>query len=161
MRHSRAESYGACDRERDLTDQGRADAADTATWLAGRGVDPDLALVSSSRRTRATWEAVRTHATWTAEARFEDGLYAGGPDTVLDLIREVPDDVTGLLVVGHNPTVAYLAQLLDDGDGDPDAVLEMAGGYPTSAVAVLELAGSWSELEACSARLTGFHVGHG
>ena len=33
------------------------------------------------------------------------------------------DEAVGtLVVVGHNPTVGMLAQLLDDGEGPPDAV---------------------------------------
>ena len=63
------------------------------------------------------------------------------------------------MIVGHNPTMAMLAQLLDDGEGDAAAGERMAGGFPTSAVAVFELNGSWADLEA--ARLTAFHVGRG
>lgn len=169
MRHSKAESFGARDRDRDLTDQGRADATAVGAWLAGRGLSPDLALVSSATRTRSTWACVSDGAGWNGgeaggEAKFEDGLYAGGPDTVLDLIRELDEtgeEVTTLLVIGHNPTMAYLAQLLDDGDGDPDAAYQMATGYPTSAVAVFDVSDTWSDLEAGSGRLTGFHVGRG
>jgi len=64
-----------------------------------------------------------------------------------------------LVVVGHNPTIAYLAQLLDDGSGDDDAGREMAVGFPTGALAVFEVTGSWAELDLASARLVAFHVG--
>ena len=73
----------------------------------------------------------------------------------------VADAVSALVVVGHNPTMAYLAQLLDDGEGDPAVVGELAGGFPTSAVAVFEYDGSWADLAEGSAHLVAFHVGRG
>ena len=51
-------------------------------------------------------------------------VFAAGADTAFDLLREVDDEVTTLLVIGHNPTMAYIAELIDDGEGDADAVSE-------------------------------------
>jgi phosphohistidine phosphatase len=76
------------------------------------------------------------------------------------VLREVDETVGCAVIVGHNPTMALLAQLLDDGDGDAAAGQEMAtGGFPTTAVAVFEVPGPWAHLD--SARLTAFHVGRG
>ena len=83
------------------------------------------------------------------------------PETALDLIRLTPEEAGTLVVVGHNPTIAYLAQLLDDGDGDVAASNEMAMGYPTSAVTVMEYDGAWADLGAGTARVLAFHVGRG
>ena len=68
------------------------------------------------------------------EPRLSQVLYGAGPETALDLVRESPAEATALIVVGHNPTMAYLASLLDDGEGDPDVSSAMMSGYPTSAV---------------------------
>jgi phosphohistidine phosphatase len=62
-------------------------------------------------------------------------------------------------VIGHNPTVAYLAQMLDDGEGDPAASADMTSGYPTCALTVLRFEGTWSDLAMASASVTAFHVG--
>ena len=64
-----------------------------------------------------------------------------------------------LVVIGHNPTVAYLAQLLDDGEGDVVATNQMMIGYPTGAVTLLSYAGSWADLDEGTASVTAFHVG--
>ena len=64
-------------------------------------------------------------------------------------------------MIGHNPTMAYLAQLLDDGEGDVEAGNAMVTGFPTSAVAVFAFRGSWADLAPGSTRVTGFHVGRG
>jgi phosphohistidine phosphatase len=73
---------------------------------------------------------------------------------------EVPEDARTLLVIGHNPTIAVVAQLLDDGEGDQEAGQRMMEGYPTSALAVFEYDGEWSDLEPASARLSAFHSPH-
>ena len=74
-------------------------------------------------------------------------------------MRALDEECVCAVIVGHNPTMAVLAQLLDDGEGDVEAGNAMAAGFPTSAVAVFEVAGAWADLD--DARLTGFHVGRG
>jgi phosphohistidine phosphatase len=93
------------------------------------------------------------------EPSYSESLYTAGPETALDLIRETSEDVSSLVVIGHNPTMAYLAQLLDDGTGDEDAGREMAVGFPTGALARFEVPGTWRQLDLASARLVGYHVG--
>jgi phosphohistidine phosphatase len=159
MRHAKAESWGESDQGRTLEDRGREDAAAAGRWLAERGFVPDHALVSAAVRARETWEAVAAAAGWELEPVLDPGLYAAGPEAALDLIREVPAHTTDVIVVGHNPTVAYLAQLLADGSGDAEAGAAMAAGYPTSALTVLEFTGAWVELDMASASVVAFHVG--
>jgi phosphohistidine phosphatase len=149
MRHAKAEQEGPTDFDRPLADRGRRDAADAGAWLA------------AALRTRETWASVAEGADWDLDPDFDRGLYAADPETALDLVRLVDDDVRRLLVIGHNPTMAVLAQLLDDGEGDDEAATEMAAGYPTSAVAVFEYDGSWADLDEGTARLVAFHVGRG
>jgi phosphohistidine phosphatase len=161
VRHARAEHSAATDEERELLEQGREDAAEAGSWLAGRGIRPGHVLVSAAVRTRQTWEALAGAAGWGVEAEVDRGLYSAGPETALDLMRLTPEEAGTLVVVGHNPTIAYLAQLLDDGEGDPDASNEMATGYPAGAVTVMEYDGAWADLDAGTARVTHFHVGRG
>lgn len=160
MRHAKAEQDGATDAERRLAERGEADAHAAGAWLAAQGVEPDLALVSAAVRTQQTWEAVAAGAGWDADlATYDETLYAAGPETALDVVRGVDDAVRTLVVVGHNPTMAYVAQLLDDGEGDDDASSEMATGYPTSAMTVFEVEGDWSDLDEAGGRVLAFHVG--
>jgi phosphohistidine phosphatase len=159
MRHAKAEPGGETDHERELASRGWDEAVEAGRWLADTGVVPDSALVSSARRAAATWMALAEGGSFEAEATYSDSLYAAGPETALDLVRETPDEVSVLVVVGHNPTMAYLAQLLDDGTGDEDAARQMATGFPTGAVAHFEVAGAWADLDLASARLVAFHAG--
>ncbi len=160
MRHAKAETDGPTDAERRLAGRGEAEARAAGVWLAARGLQPESALVSAAVRTRQTWDAVAEGAGWDADlATYDESLYAAGPESALDLVRQVEDDVRTLVVIGHNPTMATLAQLLDDGEGDPEASAAMLGGYPTSAMTVLEVDGPWSDLDEAGGRVVAFHVG--
>ena len=118
-------------------------------------------MVSAAHRTVGTWESVAAGGGFDLEPYLSEVLYGAGPETALDLLREAPDDVTAVIVIGHNPTMASLASLIDDGDGDPAVTSEMLSGYPTSAVAVFEYDGAWSDLTEAGARLVAYHVGRG
>lgn len=159
MRHAKAEETGATDFDRRLAQRGHGDAAEAGRWLAARGLEPELALVSASVRTQETWESLASGAGWDLDAELVEGLYSAGTQTALDLLRQVDDGIISVLVVGHNPTMASLAAILDDGDGDEEAGNELALGYPTSAVTVFEYDGRWSELDEASASVVAFHVG--
>ena len=159
MRHAKAEQDGPTDFERPLASRGHRDASAAGAWLAAQGVSPDYALVSAALRTQQTWESVASGAGWSLSPDLDRGLYAAGPESALDLVRLVPDSANSLIVIGHNPTVAVLAQVLDDGTGDPSVGASMAGDFPTSAVAVYSYDGSWADLGEGTARLDAFHVG--
>jgi phosphohistidine phosphatase len=161
VRHAKAESYGTTDFERELAPRGRADAAAAGAWLAGQKVVADAALVSAATRTRQTWELLAGAAGWSAEATFDRALYGADEEAVLDLVAMTDEAVRTLVVLGHNPTIGMLAQLLDDGEGPPGAVDRLMQGYPTSATAVFELPGAWARIAMGRARLTLFHVGRG
>jgi phosphohistidine phosphatase len=161
IRHAKAEQAGATDFERRLAARGRADAAALGSWLAAEGLVADHALVSAAHRTRETWSALAEAAGWELSADYDQGLYAAGPETALDILRGAPDEARTLVLVGHNPTVASLAQLLDDGEGDDDAASAMAMGYPTSAATVLAYDGPWADLGEQCARVLAFHVARG
>jgi phosphohistidine phosphatase len=161
MRHAKAEQAGPTDFERPLAARGHRDAEEAGAWLSAQDVRPSHALVSAALRTQQTWEAVASGAGWSLDADLDRGLYAAGPETALDLVRLVPDHVESLVVIGHNPTIGTLAQVLDDGTGDAGVAAEMAGDFPTSAVAVFSYDGRWADLAEGTARLEAFHVGRG
>lgn len=161
MRHAKAEGFAAVDHTRPLTDRGRRDAVEAGLWLAGQGIEPDHVFVSSAARTLGTWEALGRGLRSAAEVVVDDGLYSASPEYVLELIASAPVDASTVLVVGHNPTVAYVAHVLDDGEPDEDAFREMSEGYPTAALTVLEVSGDWADLAEGGAHIAAFHVGAG
>ncbi len=159
VRHAKAEGHGPTDFERELSTRGREDAAAAGAWLAEQGVTADHALVSAATRTRQTWELLAEAAGWSVAATFDRALYGADEDGMLDLAAMTDEAVGTLVVVGHNPTVGMLAQLLDDGEGPTEAVDRLMRGYPTSATSVFELPATWDRIAMGRARLTLFHGG--
>lgn len=159
MRHAQAETVAPSDHERPLAHRGVVAAGEAGEWLRGRGIVPDHALVSAAQRTRETWDAAAAAAGWELEPEVEPALYAAGADSVMDLLRSIPADARCVVVVGHNPTVSYVAQLMTDGQGDAAALDEMARGFPPGASALFEVTEEWSSLAFGDGRLVGFHIG--
>ena len=161
MRHAKAEPVAATDHARRLVDRGRRDAEEAGRWARAEAVLPDQAFVSTAARAHETWSAFRLGAELALEAELDGGLYSAGPDSALEVLRTAPETASTVMVVGHNPTMAHLVHLLDDGRADPGAFAEVSAGFPTAAVAVLEVSGAWADLEMAAARIVAFHVGTG
>ncbi|MFT4264447.1 MAG: histidine phosphatase family protein [Nocardioides sp.] len=155
VRHAKAEQFGPSDHERPLAARGRADAAAAGRWLAAAGIVPDEVLVSTALRTRETFAAIADAAGWEVEPWIDTTLYSAGVDTVLELLHAVSEETRTAVVVGHNPTVSMVAQLLDDGSGVP------LGELATGAVAVFAYDGAWADLDVGSATLRAFEAPRG
>lgn len=160
VRHAKAEATGPTDHERTLADAGRVAAAELGRWLADAGLAPDHALVSDAARTLETWGELADAAGWDTDPEVSSALYDASPDAALDLLRESPADAGTVVVVGHNPTMGYLAEILDDGDGDDDAITALVTrGFPTGAAVVLDVGCEWADLAESGATVRAFHVG--
>ncbi|ANS78591.1 Phosphohistidine phosphatase SixA [Serinicoccus hydrothermalis] len=163
VRHAKAEPTApgpGGDHERRLEPRGRRDATVLGQTLREVGLAPDLAVVSTGVRAVQTLEAMLEEGgveTWPARR-----VYDGGVDGVLEAVREVPDHVDILWVVGHEPVMSTTAWELADEEarGIPPVLREeMSGGMPTATAAVLELDLPWSEVALGCARLVGRHTG--
>jgi phosphohistidine phosphatase len=158
IRHSKTED-GTIDVQRALTSRGRADAAAVGRLLGAAGVRPDLAVVSPASRARQTWELAQAVLAEPVEVVVDERIYQNEVGVLRQVVAETGADVGCLVLVGHNPSVAEFAQLLDDEQGDPDARDRLRTGYPTSGVAIFEVAGGWDALTPHSATLRSLDVG--
>jgi phosphohistidine phosphatase len=145
LRHAKAEPHHPDDHSRVLAARGRTDAAAAREWLCSKGILPERVLVSTSSRTRETWELA---SVGTVKPIFEERLYEAGTEDLLEVLRETPEDTGTVVLVGHNPSIELLAWQLDDSE---DARDQTNRGLPTAAIAVFEVAG-WGEL--ATGRLT-------
>lgn len=161
MRHAKAEPFASTDHARELTERGRRDALEAGRFLARESLVPDHAVVSSAVRAVQTWEAVCKGMEAVPEARVDDAVFTGSPDVVLEALRVVPEQSATLMFVGHNPTTAYLAHLLDDGNGEPGATQRLLQGFPAGALVAFEVEAPWGDLGEESARLVLYHAAVG
>ena len=154
MRHAKAEKHAGTDHERPLSSRGRRDAHAAGRLLAGRGDLPELVLVSTSQRTRDTWDAVRSGMATDAEAWFDRSLYDAGARAVVELLGAVEPTVSSVLVIGHNPTVSTVAAALSDGEAEPALEDAVADGLATAALACYDVPVDWVDVNARRLRLT-------
>jgi phosphohistidine phosphatase len=156
LRHAKAVPFaGDGDHDRALAERGREDARRLGAYLAREHLLPDFAAVSDARRARETWEAVSADFP-AVPMRVEPRIYEAPVETLLDLLRQSPDDKRALIAVGHNPGFAELATALI-GFGDRYAAARLRDKFPTCGLAVLDLhVDSWSQAMPGAARLDRF-----
>ena len=70
---------------------------------------PSLALVSTSVRTRQTWDLLVQGLGSVPSLRFDRRLYDAPAGRLASVIAETPDELAEILLIGHNPGLADLA----------------------------------------------------
>jgi phosphohistidine phosphatase len=161
VRHAKAVPDGVTDASRRLAPRGVRDARAAGRWLVEHGFIPDYVVVSPARRTVQTWEIVMSELGAAPTVATDDQIYDNTIESLLAVVHEAPEDADTIAIVGHNPSMQALANALDDGHGDPVARADIAGAYPTSGIAVLEVAVSWVELAPGGATVRAFAAPRG
>jgi phosphohistidine phosphatase len=114
-------------------------------------------VCSTALRARQTWElavaGLRVPAPDAApEVRLEPRVYEATVLGLLMLVREFDPDWQTVLLIGHNPGLAELTAGLMERPPEPPAT------FPTAAIAVLGLRGTWAEAGPEQARLLSFSL---
>jgi len=160
LRHAKADWPSVPDHERPLAERGRRDAPVAGRRLTDLGITFDLALVSSSVRTRETWKLVVGELSHRPRTVYEERLYDATLGDLLALLSETPEDVDNVLLVGHNPGMHALADALA-GEADDDLLTRLnRGSFPTAAVVVITFSGAWKSVEHGVGRLTDYWAPH-
>jgi phosphohistidine phosphatase len=152
VRHAKSDwTHAVPDEERPLAERGRRDAPATGRWLAEHVGNLDLVVCSPARRARETWRLASAELARKPPVRLDERVYAAGPGRLLTVLAGLPDEVASVVLVGHNPGLADLVELL-------------CGERPemkTSAIAVLRWTGDWVDAELVTATLDGFAIARG
>lgn len=149
MRHAKSSwsDPDLADSMRPLNDRGRENAVMMATMLAEWDLIPDLVFSSHARRCQETWEKISAALDATKVPVFiEDNLYLSGPDTMLSVLRDAPEDAGTVLMIGHQPVMSSFARMLSNGSTS-SACARAFKRFPTAAVAVFEPhADTWGDV---------------
>ena len=157
VRHAKA-ADGPVDTDRPLTERGARHAAAIGEWLTRADLVPDRVLVSPARRAVQTWEQASATLASGPIPIVDARIYDNTVEALLAAIRETPEGVRTLAVVGHNPSVSELAGDLDDGQGDPAAQQDLNAGFRTGGVAVFLLTTPFATIAPGAATLSAFTV---
>jgi phosphohistidine phosphatase len=155
LRHAKSDwsSSGVQDVARPLNNRGASAARLMGGYMARHSLMPQRVLCSPSRRTRETWAGVATQWPEEVEIIFDERLYAATPQVVLSIIRAQNDAKRSLLVIGHNPGLQEMAELLIAA-GDVELRERLREKFPTAALAVIDFAvNKWGRVHNRSGRL--------
>lgn len=103
IRHAKAEaaSPSGADADRPLSGLGRRDARVLADRLVDFDVMPDGLIASPAVRAVQTAEAFSKACS--LEVYTDDRIYEADEKRLLDVLRDVNDDFSAVMMVGHNP----------------------------------------------------------
>ena len=153
-------------RSREVTDGLEKAAARGMLRAVGMGDDdwvkPQIGVASSWNEITPCNLSLDRLAKAVKDARFDERIYNAGAASLIDLLREVPDSVNTVLLIGHAPGIPVLATALaQDGAGSTDAAERLSQGFPTCGLAVLGFEGRWAALAPEAAWLQEFVVPRG
>jgi phosphohistidine phosphatase len=158
LRHAKSawDNSSIADFERPLSNRGRKAAPLVGAYLARRGMVPGLVLSSSARRAAETLDLASTG--WQAKPAIRKlkSLYLAMPREMLRRVQAVGREFDCVMLVGHNPGIADLANWLCT-QGKAEQRASLARKFPTGAIAVLEFdVEDWAEVDAETGRLIDF-----
>lgn len=163
LRHAKSswDARDLPDRDRPLNARGRHAATLMRQAIRDLGLEPDVILVSTARRTRETLALLEPwDETPLLEAR--DSLYLAPSAILLDALHGVADTARSVMVVGHNPGLHELALSLSlvgqqaQTDVHQEPLRGLARGFPSGALAEFSIAVPWSRLSAGGGQLVRF-----
>lgn len=144
------------DHERPLAARGIIDAPMMGRAMTERGIDPELVLCSSARRTVDTLSLVLPELKVEPSVVYEDALYHASAAEMLQMLRDVRPGASRVMMVGHNPEIQRLALDLI-GSGPQHMRDHLMEKYPTGGLVVINFtAGLWSSVDINSGALNLF-----
>ncbi len=160
LRHAKSswDEPGVDDHDRSLAPRGRRAVKVISEYIRAHEIVPELVLCSSARRTRETLEAIGT----AGEVLIEDELYGATCSSIIERLRRVPEPMTSVMIIGHNPALQVLVLRLvgpprGASHGGAETELDqITRKFPTGALASLSFAADWSGLGPGCARLDAY-----
>lgn len=158
LRHAKSawDNPSVADFDRPLSNRGRKAAPVVGAYLARRGLVPGLVLTSSAKRAVETLDLMSAGWQTKPTVRKLKSLYLAMPREMLRRVQAVGKEPDSIMLVGHNPGIADLANwLCSHGKAEPRA--KLARKFPTGAVAVIEFdVEDWGEVDAETGTLVEF-----
>lgn len=142
VRHAKSDwSTGKADFNRPLNKRGRRDAPEMGRRLKTRSGIPELIVCSPAERARQTLELLDLGT----DAVFNENIYEASAGDLLETIHSLDDRYGSAMLIGHNPSMAWLASELTG---------EHLEHMPTCTIATIELdCDRWSDISLGPAKL--------
>ena len=105
LRHAKSSWHDETlpDFERPLNSRGRKAAELVGQFLVQEKIEPDLIVSSPAVRARETIEIVMGTAPLQTVVRFDERIYEASVGQLIEVVEQIEQDATTVLMVGHNP----------------------------------------------------------
>lgn len=151
VRHAKSswDDKNLADWERPLNKRGKQDAPLMGKRLAARGIMPDLLVTSHAKRARKTAEKIATEIGYPKDRIvIKEQIYSDGIGGIIKIFTHMDDEVSELMLIGHNPDLTILAS----GLANKDFV-----NIPTCGMVCLEFStSSWNKVSTDNCKLVFF-----
>jgi phosphohistidine phosphatase len=144
------------DIDRPLAPRGERASRRIAKYMRRKRIRPTLVLCSPSLRTRQTLEAIEPSLGKGCSIELVPQLYAASERELLERLQALPESVTSVMLIGHNPGLQNLALVLASRGADLPQLEEK---FPTGALATLVVhSENWPALSSGDAELVDYVV---
>jgi len=138
MRHGKSswKDPNLADNERPLKKRGRKDSARIGALLKDQKLVPDIIICSTAKRAKQTAKIIIDELNYEGHIEYLESLYMAEPEAIFQALQSLPD-VEAVMLIGHNPGLETLLQILSDG----------INSLPTAALAKVTLPiNEWRQL---------------
>ncbi|MCE1252602.1 MAG: histidine phosphatase family protein [Anaerolineae bacterium] len=140
MRHAKSswKDHNLEDIDRPLKKRGKKDAQIIGKIIVDKELVPQTIYCSPAKRSQRTAEVLLEELKQEIPVETVDKLYMAEVPVFYELIKSLPEDLERVMIIGHNPGLESLVQLLS---GQIESL-------PTSALANVSLAiKNWKDLD--------------
>ncbi len=102
------------DFERGLNKRGKRNIPIMGKALREKRVNPDLIISSSAKRAKRTAKGLAKELGYKKDILFLKELYFCEPETWFNVIQEIDDKYKTVFIIGHNPEITEVSNMLID-----------------------------------------------
>ncbi len=130
---------GESDMERDITKKGLKNIKTMGSYLALRGIQPDVILSSCALRAQETSNILADKIEFSGPKYYLQELYLSPPELIKEIIMAQDDQFSKMFIVGHNSQLSELVFMLSG---------EHVAKMPSLGIVAIEFdIQEWDELE--------------
>jgi len=149
LRHAKSSwaSNHLSDFDRPLNNRGRRNAMDLGELFLKKKLKLDHVLCSPSARTKETFDIIQSISNFALDHRFVESIYHSGVRNLIEILSQVNIETASVMIVGHNPTMHLMTELL---------VNQTIDKFPTCTLAQIKIIDTWDKLRKHQNKLINF-----
>lgn len=145
------------DFDRPLNKRGERAALTIGRHAREQGLHFDHLIASPAVRVVETLDKFIEGFGETIDANWDRRIYLASSATLMDVLRDLPDAASDVLMMGHNPGMEDLILALVPDDGSSGLRDDVEVKFPTASLAVLDIdVERWEDVGANKAKLISF-----